>query len=196
MEYASEHGEGMAYRTLSTRQLREIHSASCRILDEIGLLVHHDEATDLLTKAGAYTDPAGRIHISDDLVKWAIKRAPDRITLYNRLGQPAIRLEKSNVSFGTGSDTLNYLDPFTGERRPWTCADAATAIRVVDALPQLDFVMSMGMLSDVDMRLINRIQYALMLKNSVKPQVVIAEDRPTMADVLEMAAVVVGGLPG
>ncbi len=193
MEYASEHGEGMAYRTLSTRQLREIHSASCQILDEIGILVHHDQATELLKKAGAYVDPDDYIHIPESLVKWAISRAPSRVTLYNRLGQPAIRLEKSNVSFGAGSDTLNYLDPFTAERRTWSCADVATAIRVVDALPQLDFVMSMGMPADVDMRMINRTQYALMLKNSVKPQVVIAEDRPTVADVFEMAAAAAGG---
>ena len=193
MEYASEHGEGMAYRTLSTRQLREIHSASCQILEEIGVLVHHDEAADLLKKAGAYADPCGRIHISGELLKWAVGRAPSRVTLFNRLGQPAIRLEKSNVSFGAGSDTLHYLDPFTGERKLWNCADAAAAIRLVDALPNLDFVMSMGMLSDLDLRMINRAQYALMLKNSIKPQVVIAEDRPTLSDVFEMAAAVVGG---
>lgn len=193
MEYASEHGEGMAHRTLSTKQLQEIHSASCRILDEIGILVHHDEAAELLNKAGAYTDPSGRIHIPDSLVKWAVKSAPSRITLYNRLGEPSMWLEKSNVTFGAGSDTLNYLDPFTGERKPWETADVANAIRVVDALPQLDFVMSMGLLSDVDSRMINRCQYALMLKNSTKPQVVIADDRPTVADVFEMAAAVVGG---
>jgi trimethylamine--corrinoid protein Co-methyltransferase len=193
MEYASEHGEGMAYRTLSAKQIREIHSASCRILTEIGIVVHHDQAAELLRQAGAYTDPSGRFHISDSLVEWAIKSAPPRITLYNRLGQPAMRLEKSNVHFGAGSDTLNYVDPFSGERRPWTTPDVARAIRVVDALPQLDFVMSMGMLDDVDKRMINRCQYALMLKNSTKPQVVIAEDRPTVADIFEMAAAVVGG---
>ena len=58
-----------------------------------------------------------------------------------------------------------YLDHFTGERRPWRSEDAAAAIRIVDALPHLDFVMSMGLLSDVDKRMINRRQYALMLKN-------------------------------
>ncbi len=67
------------------------------------------------------------------------------------------------------------------------------AIRIVDALPHLDFVMSMGLLSDVGKRMINRMQYALMLRNSVKPQVVIAEDASTVADIIEMAAAAVGG---
>ncbi len=193
MEYASSHGAGMAFRTLSPEQIREIHSASCRILEEVGVVVHHDEAADLLKRAGAYTGSDGRIYIPSALVKRALATAPSRITLYNRLGEPALWLERSNVYFGTGSDTLVYLDPFTGERRPWQSADVARALQVVDALSNLDFVMSMGLLSDVDRRMINRAQYALMLKNSVKPQVVIAEDRGTVEDIFEMAAAVAGG---
>jgi trimethylamine--corrinoid protein Co-methyltransferase len=193
MNYASSHGEGIAYRTLTAEQIHDIHSASCRILEEVGVIVHHDEAAELLKKWGAYIDADGRTHIPEAMVKRALHTAPSRITVYNRLGEPVIWLEKSNVHFGAGSDTLIYLDPFTGERRSWTSQDVAAAVRVVDALPQLDFVMSMGMLSDVDIRMINRVQYALMIKNSVKPQVVIAEDASTVADIQEMAAAAVGG---
>ncbi|MGB9802671.1 MAG: trimethylamine methyltransferase family protein [Desulfofundulus sp.] len=183
----------MAFRTLSVRQIQEIHSASCRILNEVGVVVHHDEAKDLLEKAGAYTDGSGRTYLPDSLVEWAIRTAPSRITVYNRLGSPAMWLEGSNVYFGTGSDTLYYIDPFSGERRTWAKDDVASAVRVVDALPEIDFVMSMGMLGDVDKRMNNRVQYALMVKNSVKPQVVIAEDKDTLADIIEMAAAAVGG---
>ena len=193
MNYASSHGEGIAYRTLTAEQIHDIHSASCRILEEVGVIVHHDEAAELLKKWGAYIDADGRTHIPEALVKRALHTVPSRITVYNRLGEPVIWLEKSNVHFGAGSDTLIYLDPFTGERRSWTSQDVAAAVRVVDALPQLDFVMSMGMLSDVDIRMINRVQYALMIKNSVKPQVIIAEDASTVADIQEMAAAAVGG---
>ncbi|WP_243174577.1 trimethylamine methyltransferase family protein [Desulfofundulus sp. TPOSR] len=183
----------MAFRTLSVKQIQEIHSASCRILNEVGVVVHHDEAAELLKKAGAYTDGSGRTYLPDSLVEWAIRTAPSRITVYNRLGSPAMWLEGSNVYFGTGSDTLYYIDPFSGERRPWTRDDVAAAVRVVDALPQIDFVMSMGMPGDVDKRMNNRVQYALMIKNSIKPQVVIAEDSDTLADIIEMAAAAVGG---
>lgn len=193
MLYASRHGRGMAFRTLSVKQIQEIHSASCRILNEVGVVVHHDEAAELLKKAGAYTDGSGRTYLPDSLVERAIRTAPSRITVYNRLGLPAMWLEGSNVYFGTGSDTLYYIDPFSGERRPWTRDDVAAAVRVVDALPQIDFVMSMGMPGDVDKRMNNRVQYALMIKNSVKPQVVIAEDSDTLADIIEMAAAAVGG---
>lgn len=183
----------MAFRTLSVKQIQEIHSASCRILSEVGVVVHHDQAAELLQRAGAYTDVGGRTYLPDSLVEWAIRTAPSRITLYNRLGSPAMWLEGSNVYFGTGSDTLYYIDPFSGERRPWGRDDVAAAVRVIDALPEIGFVMSMGMLSDVDKRMNNRIQYALMLENSIKPQVVIAEDASTVADIIEMAAAATGG---
>lgn len=193
MRYASRHGEGVAFRTLTAGQIKDIHSASCRVLNEAGVIVHHDEASDLLKKAGAYTDAGGRTYLPDALVEWAIRTAPSRVTIYNRLGSPAMWLEDSNAYFGTGSDTLNYIDPASGERRPWTCEDVAAAVRIIDYLPQLDFVMSMGLLSDVDKRMIYRTQYALMIKNSIKPQVIIAEDRSTVEDIFAMAAAAVGG---
>lgn len=193
MRYASKHGAGIAFRTLELKQIREIHSASLQILDEVGVLVHHEEAVALLLKAGALAESGNRLYIPAFLVEQALRTAPSRITLYNRLGEPALRLEKSNIHFGAGSDTLIHLDPLTGERRSWQSEDAAAAIRIVDAMPHLDFVMSMGLLSDVDKRMINRRQYALMLKHSIKPQVVIAEDASTVADIIEMAAVAAGG---
>ncbi|KJS10306.1 MAG: trimethylamine methyltransferase [Peptococcaceae bacterium BRH_c8a] len=193
MQYASKHGGGVSFRTLTTEQIKEIHSASCRILNETGLIVHHDEAAQLLNKAGAYTDASGRTYLPDALIEWAIRTAPARVTVYNRLGDPAMFLEGSNAYFGPGSDTLNFIDPATGERRPWNTADVAAAVRLVDYLPQMDFVMSMGLLNDVDKRMIYRNQYALMIKNSIKPQVIIAEDRSTVEDIFAMAAAVVGG---
>ncbi|MCG8402517.1 MAG: trimethylamine methyltransferase family protein [Firmicutes bacterium] len=192
MEYAGKHGAGVAFRTLTTEQIKEIHSASCRVLNETGIIVHHDEAAALLSNAGAYTDASGRTYLPDSLIERAVRTAPARITLYNRLGAPAMFLEGSRAYFGTGSDTLNHIDPATGERRPWTSEDVAAAVRLADHLPQLDFVMSMGLIGDVDKRMIYRTQYALMIKNTVKPQVIVAEDRSTVEDIFAMAAAVMG----
>ena len=193
MRYASKHGAGLTFRTINLKQIEEIHSTSLRILSEVGVLVHHEEALALLAGAGAHQEGENRVYLPAFLVERALRSAPTSITLYNRLGKPALLLERSNVYFGAGSDTLIYLDPFTGERRPWLSEDVAGAIRLVDALPHRYFVKSMGLLSDVDRRMINRRQYALMLQNSIKPQVVIAEDAATVADIVEMAAAVMGG---
>ncbi|HZK17730.1 MAG TPA: trimethylamine methyltransferase family protein, partial [Clostridia bacterium] len=192
MRYASSHGKGIAFRTITDKQIKEIHSASCRVLDEAGVIVHHDEALDLLNKAGAYTDGSGRTYIPEALVKRAISSAPSRTTIFDRLGSPAMFLEDSNCYFGAGSDTLFFFEPESGERKPWDKDGVGKALRLLDYLPNIDFSMSMGMLSDVDEHMINRIQYSLMLKNSTKPQVVVAEDGGSLKDIIDMASCAVG----
>lgn len=193
MAVGSLHHNGLFFRTLTEEQVQDIHRASCEILEQTGMVIHHEEAVELLRGAGAHVEAGSRVYFPTHLVEKALASAPARVTIYNRQGKPAMYLEGSKVHFGTGSDTLNYLDPLTGERRSWRKEDVAQAVRVADYLPQIDFVMSMGLLSDVDRRMINREQYALMLQNSVKPQVVIAEDGETLKDIIEMAAAARGG---
>ncbi|MDA8223619.1 MAG: trimethylamine methyltransferase family protein [Desulfitobacterium hafniense] len=193
MGVGSSHGNGLFFRTLTEKQAEEIHLASCQVLEDTGMVIHHEEAVELLRQAGAHVENGNRVYFPSFLVKQALQSAPSRVTLYNRKGEAALHLEGANVYFGTGSDTLNYLDPFTLERRSWRQEDVANAIRLCDKLPNIDFVMSMGLLSDVDPRMINREQYAIMVQNTEKPQVVIAEDGDTLLDIIEMAACAVGG---
>lgn len=193
MDYGCSHGNGLYFRTLASKQLEEIHLASCRVLEEVGMLVHHDEALKLLKNAGASIEEGNRVYFPTALINQSLGKAPCRVTLYNRKGDPAMYLEGPRVHFGTGSDTINFLDPVTGKRRGWKKEDVAQAARICDYLPHIDFVMSMGMLSDVHQLMINREQYALMLENSLKPQVVIAENGEGLSDIAEMAALAVGG---
>ncbi len=193
MAVGSNHGNGLFFRTLTEVQAQHIHAASSRILEETGMVIHHLEAVELLRQAGAYVEGENHVYFPAWLLEQALRTAPSRVTMYDRMGRPAMYLEGSNTYFGTGSDTLNFLDPFSGERRSWRTEDVAAATRVCDALPNIDFVMSMGLLSDVEKRMINREQYAIMIQNTTKPQVVISEDGDTLRDIIEMAAVAVGG---
>jgi Trimethylamine:corrinoid methyltransferase len=193
MGVGSSHGNGLFFRTLTEKQAEEIHLASCQILEETGMVIHHEEAVELLRQAGAFVEDGNRVYFPSSLVKKALQSAPSRVTLYNRNGEGPLHLEGDNVHFGTGSDTLNYLDPSSLQRRKWCKEDVANAIKVCDSLPNIDFVMSMGLLSDVAPRMINREQYAIMVQNTVKPQVVIAENGDTLRDIIEMAACAVGG---
>lgn len=179
--------------TISEEQIKQIHNSALEILEDTGVAVHHDEALKLLKEAGCIVENSNRVYIPAGLVEKAIAAAPSRIILYDRKGIPRIFLQDWEISYGTGSDTINYLDPYTGERRKWQKKDVENAVKVCDFLPHIDFVMSMGNIVDVHKKMINREQYALMLLNSTKPQVVIAEDDKTLADIIAMAAAVVGG---
>jgi trimethylamine--corrinoid protein Co-methyltransferase len=72
--------------------------------------------------------------------------------------------------------------------------DVATASRLCDALPNIDFMMSMGLASDVPPETSDRYQFEAMVLNTKKPLVVTAHDLDGMRDIVNMAAMVAGDL--
>ena len=174
---------------LTREQCETIHRASLEILRRTGARVFHREALELLRHTDALISDENLVRFPPGLVEWALKQAPSRIALCRRAGgEVAAPLEGRAVNFGTGSDCPNYLDPRTGERRPFTTADVIDAIRVVDALPELSFCMSMGIPSDAETANAYRRQFALMLEHTVKPIVFVCDDRADCEAIAAMAA--------
>ena len=178
---------------LTKEQMREIHSAALEILEDLGTVVHHDEAVQLLKREGAHVRDGNRVFIPTALAERAVSSAPSRIAIYDRNGNPAMFLEGRTVYFGTGSDCPHLLDSFTGERRDFLSKDVADAVRIADALPNIDFTMSMGLATDIEKKVQYQHKYAKMLRYSTKPQVITAANKESLNDLIDMAAVVLGG---
>ena len=183
--------EPFAY--LSEKQMHDIHAAALQILEEIGTVVHNEAAVELLKKAGADIRQGNHVFIPENLVKWAIEQAPSQVTIYDRNGHVAMDLQRRNVYFGPGSDCPSLLDGDSVEKRAFLSTDLPEAVRLVDALPHIDFCMSMGLGTDLDKTFQYQYQYAAMLRNSTKPQVIIAADQASLHDITDMAAAAVGG---
>ena len=157
--------------------------------------VFHAEAASLLRQAGAAVDDENVARIPPALVEWALQGAPPEISLYRRgSAEAGARLAVGHVNFGPGSDCLHYLDPRTGTARDFTTADVAECVRLCDALPQINFVMSMGIPADLESANAYRQQFAIMLRNTAKPIVFVADTREDCEAVVEMAAAAAGGL--
>ena len=180
-----------SYRVFGPEKAAEIHAASCRVLEEQGMVVKHEAARELLKAAGAFVD-GEKVFIGASLVERALKQLPSRITLYDRDGAPAMFLEGRNVYYGTGSDTVNITDFESRTRRLWTKKDVADALRICDALPNIDFIMSIGIISDVPVAANTREQYSQMIFNSVKPHVVVADNAEDLEDIFRMYIAVRG----
>ena len=118
-----------------------------------GIRFHHQGAVELLKKAGAFVSDGTLVKFPASLVEQALGSAPSRIIMCDRDGQPGMYLEGSKVYFGTGSDCLNLLDPRTGQHRKFVEADPTDAYRLCDALPNIHFVMSVGIPFDVNRNL-------------------------------------------
>ncbi len=181
------------FRKLSDDQLERLHHASLEILDRTGVCLYEDEALDLLKKAGLQVDEGNRVRIPPGLVEWALSVAPKRVVLCDRHGRRAMPLERQNVFFGPGSDCPNVLDHRTGVRRPGRLRDVEEGVRVCDALPNIDFLMSICIASDVEQETADRHQMRAMLMNSTKPILFVTTEFEGCVDAVEMAQIVAGG---
>jgi len=179
------------YRGLTDEQCRLIHCASLEILERTGAQVFYQPAIDLLKKAGCYVE-GNRVRIPAHLVEWALRTAPSRIMMYDRSGEPVMPLGDRISTFGTGSDCLNILDHGTGEKRKALHQDVVDGIRVADAMPHIDFIMSMFLPSDrpaaADVR-----QMEVMLNHSTKPICFVTYEWEGTAEIIEMLELVAGG---
>jgi trimethylamine--corrinoid protein Co-methyltransferase len=185
---------GLRFHVLSPTDLERIDSAIMRLLETTGVHVDSDEAISVLHDGGADVSEAPRVRIPSRLVRQAIDAAPEGIMIYSRDGQPAMYLGGENAYYGTGMDSPDVWDPYTHERRPVTKDDIAKAARLVDALPNLDFVMCMGLPQrEVSLRTIDRHQFEAMVLNTTKPVVFGALNRVGLADILEMGSIIAGG---
>jgi trimethylamine--corrinoid protein Co-methyltransferase len=181
------------FAVLSESQLEDLHLAALEVLRRTGIRFHHRGALEMLRQAGAFVHDGNLVKFPAVMVEDALSSAPGRIILCDRDGEASVRLEGTKVWFGTGSDCLYVLDPQTGDRRKFTKADIVAGYHLCDALPNIHFVMSIGIPADVDPDLAYDVQMALMLEHTTKPIVFVTDDRASCQRAIDMAAVVAGG---
>jgi trimethylamine--corrinoid protein Co-methyltransferase len=180
------------YARMGREECEKIHLATLEILERTGVDVHDEKAREILVKGGAKADGL-RLRLPAYMVTQALGTAPKRLTLYNRKGQVAMRAGGYNTYYGGGSDCLNVLDHRTGQRRRPVLKDVVEAATVMDALPEIDFVMSLFLPEDVDQRIYDRYQMEVMLNHTTKPIVFVAPDFEGCKAAVEMCEAVAGG---
>jgi trimethylamine---corrinoid protein Co-methyltransferase len=176
---------------LGPEQCARLHRASLSILERTGVQLLEPEAVELLRRAGSRVD-GDLVHVPPALVEWALSVAPKSVTLHDRAGCPVMVCQGHVAFFGPGSDCLHVVDHRTGERRDPTLQDVIDGITVCDALPHMDFAMSMFLPTDVDPGIVDRCQFEVMLSRTTKPLVLVTYETSGLLDALEMAEAVAG----
>lgn len=178
---------------LSDSEKRKIFHKSLYILEKVGVDIRNEEALELLNGAGAKI--AGeRVHLKPYLVREALNSAPKYVPIYDRDGELALELGGEENYFGPGSDNPNTIDLDTGERRKSKLEDVQNFSRLGDALPNIDFLMSMALPSDVPTKLADLYQFKTMTANNRKPFVFTSADNSNTEELLELASTVAGGV--
>ena len=158
------------FRLLSDSQIEELHLATLQILERTGVAFHCQEAIDILGDAGADISNPDRVKIPSYLVEQALRTAPKTITLYTREGEPAIVLNGMTGShFGGNAGGPGYLDPYTHQRRKCYVEDLADMARVVDALPNIEWIFTGSALPTVPAAISEKVSLLQTILNTSKP---------------------------
>ncbi|TEU08160.1 MAG: trimethylamine methyltransferase [Anaerolineales bacterium] len=181
------------FRRMSDEQCQKIHWASLEVMERTGVRLYEQEAIDLLKRAGAFVSDGNRVRIPAGLVEKAFTTVPKRVGLCDRHGNRVMPVEGHRSFYGPGSDCLNIIDHRTGERRKPVLQDIVEGMIVADALPNIDFVMSMVLPVDVPQMVADRYQMEAMLNYTTKPIVFVTTEFSGCIDAVEMAEAVVGG---
>jgi trimethylamine--corrinoid protein Co-methyltransferase len=180
-------------RVLNEQQAWAIHHAALEIIENTGFIMEHPQVRKMLLDAGCRVDSEGRMLMPARLAEDAIQSAPRQITLYDQQGNRCMPLVDDKFYYGTGSDTIFTIDLETGERRRTTLADTGNFARLVDALENMDFSMSMGNPEDVPIEEIYVHVFAEMVRQSNKPICFIADSGGDIAKIHQIASLVAGG---
>ena len=177
---------------LSPQQIQRLQDASLEVMERTGMRFGDPEAVELFQKAGARISDGNIVHIRPALTEWALRCAPKNVTIYDRNGKRRLELGRSRCYYGVGSDCAHLYDIQSGQRRPATLSDLRQAIRLADALPNVDFIMSMVLPADVPLGRHEPWQLAAMLNGTVKPIVFVGESARSTHCAVEMATAISG----
>ena len=156
-------------KLLSKDYVEAIHEASLRILEEIGVQIPNKEIVSVLRNVGCEVDhKTWTTKIPSSMVIEMVKKASKNFTIYSRSGE--------SLAFGEGSfkvlssgGMMNVVEPLTYERRPATLKDVEKAVKLGDALENIDIVGALFVPQDVFTQLADIYMYATLIKYTSKP---------------------------
>ncbi len=169
-------------------ECRRLHEATLELLADTGVDVRHEPAW---SSSAPPALPSTVAASASPRASWRMRSRPRRAS--GRSNRAAATpspssLRDGEVYYGTGSDVLYVRDPESGERRRVRRADVEGMAALCEVLPNIDFVMSMGLPEDAPQGIDDLIQVVAMLRGTRKPLLVAPRDGSVLARMQEMAA--------
>jgi trimethylamine--corrinoid protein Co-methyltransferase len=173
-----------------------------RIVDEAyqlllkpGIKVQNEEARKLLADAGAQVDEETLVvKIPAQIVKAALKTVPSTFKLYDYDGNPAVQYGGDAVQFDPGSSGISVLDPDTLEQKTAETADLIRLLKVTEQIPQYAAQSTAVVCHDVPKEIHDLYRLYLVLLHSKKPIVTGAFSNRTVQFMIDMLAIMSGGI--
>ncbi len=180
------------FRVLSDGQIERLYRATLECLERTGVEVRNAEARELLAGAGAGVDGL-RVRIPPHIIEEAVASTPPAFSLWGRGSEQPLEVGPDCAYFGPGPTCTYFVDPETGERRKVRRGDPGLTALVCDALDNIDYVMSLGLIDDVPHRLAPVYEFAEMVAGTGKPVLPWAYSTQNASDIYQIALAVAGG---
>ncbi|NOX34820.1 MAG: hypothetical protein GXP56_14000 [Deltaproteobacteria bacterium] len=174
---------------MTLEQVQKVHDNALFILENTGITVDDRDARHLFEKAVGKQNKGHCIMIPKDLVNWATDAAPEKINIYDRLGNPCFTLSgdgNRDAVFGIGVTNLYYQDPFENEIQPFSRLHMEKATRLGHNLDAFDFVSTPGVLQDLSPDTADLFGVLEMMANTTKPLVILISGRKSFNPALDL----------
>jgi trimethylamine---corrinoid protein Co-methyltransferase len=182
------------YKVLSDDDLRRVHLAVLRVLDDVGVFVEHEPALRIFSDAGCRVDfEARRVRIPEHVLRKALATAPSRFTLHGLKPEYDVEVDTESIYTIGGSSALFVLD-LDGVRRPATLRDLEDLTRLQDALPNLHIMHGIVNPQDIPQEGFDRRLFAAVLKNTARNYYSQGTGGSSVRDQIDLAAVLLGSV--
>ena len=154
-------------KLLSDAEVEALHQATLRILNEVGIILTHPGARQMLTDAGASIHNE-RVLMPPDLVEACIAKCPPQVSVRGR-GGTVKTLGDGSLNFHNLGGARDIHNPLTGEHRFAVLQDVRDATRLLDALPNCNTITPFFTPSDVPGELMSLAMYRHAMPFTTKP---------------------------
>jgi trimethylamine--corrinoid protein Co-methyltransferase len=179
---------------LSEKEIETIHAGTMQILHDTGVMVHHDEALELLRQAGADVQQDTKIaRLPERLVMSSIEQAGKKYVLYGRNPERTARFGYGDFVLMSSPGQYSWIDTDSNERRPATIDDMNEAIKLGDALDNITVVGSMAQPKEISEAWRDVYLTGELVRGTGKPTRCWVKNEKTAKYILEIYRTVAGG---
>lgn len=185
---------GGTYQPLTLDAIKRIHEASVDVLERIGIEVVPSECQDIFRRAGARIDTKrNRVFLSRNMIEDALAISRKEVLLAGRDPKHDMILGGKRVYMGTGGAAVKVLDLETQHARESVLQDIVNIGKIVDTLDNIHFYLRPVVARDLSNELLDQNTYYASLISTTKHVTGNCFTVESMRDVIEMAAMIVGG---
>lgn len=177
---------------INNEKFKKLDFAARRIIEEIGMVIGSDKVRSRLLDEGA-KERGPYIHIPSEMVDKALSTVPSGFKLYSVNGDLAMDVNKKNKYFGGSVSSLGYIDPISGKKIAHTMKTSSDLSKVVDALPNMDYLANNGLVSDVDPKIAGRLNFSNTLRYTTKPMYISVDYVESYKDIISLCQDLSGG---